>query len=107
MNWRIIVKCSVVHHIRPHAEGHSLGICPEKDDHHHPLPHHHHHHHQDGEGSIKNDDRTSQGQGWRAVQYGGRLQRVIIISCKLFIIGLLSNKLVYHWFFFGLSLVYH
>ena len=86
MNWRIIVKCSVVHHIRPHAEGHSLGICPEKDDHHHPLPHHHHHH-QDGEGSIKNDDRTSQGQGWRAVQYGGRLQRIIVILYKLFSIG--------------------
>ena len=29
MYWRIIVECSVVHHICPHAEGHSLGICPE------------------------------------------------------------------------------
>jgi len=25
---RIIVEGSVVHHIRPHAEGHSLGISP-------------------------------------------------------------------------------
>jgi len=30
MYWRIIVECSVVHHICPHAEGHSLGICPLK-----------------------------------------------------------------------------
>jgi len=30
MYWRIIIECSVVHHIRPHAEGHSLGICPLK-----------------------------------------------------------------------------
>ena len=97
---RIIVEGSVVHHIRPHAEGHSLGICPEKHD-----DHHHHHHHDEDDEAQKS--KTSQGQGWRAVQYGGRLQRVIIILCKLFIIGLLSNKLVYHWLFFGLSLVYH
>ena len=87
MYWRIIIECSVVHHIRSHAEGHSLGICPEKHD-----DHHHHHHHDEDDEAQKS--KTSQGQGWRAVQYGGRLRKNydfiswFILACHKFVIGL-------------------
>ena len=80
MYWRIIVECSVVHHICSYAEGHSLGICPEI-------------------GiiialQIMNIiiDHTSQGQGWRAVQYDGRLNKIIFM---MFIIWTLMMIIFY------------